>query len=363
MRVLHVIESLEFGGAEKIVVSLANGMVESHEVSVCCVKRIGELGAELDERVRVFCLDKGEGNDYLLPVRLARLLRRHRIDVVHTHSWGVFLEGGLAGLLARTPLVLHTVHGPYMEYPASFSSRLKIGLRHAVEWVVARRFHRIVTVSDDIRGYIEKSIHVAPGRLLTLHNGIPVASRPAERPPREAVTFMSVGRLAAVKNHPMMLRAFHDVARRHPDVRLVIVGDGPERSAIEREIERTRMADRVTVTGFRRDIDTVLAEADVFVLTSRYEGISVALLEAMRSGLPVIGTSVGGIPETVVDGKTGLLVGPEDHEGLVEAMSALATSPELRERMGAEGYDYFVGGFSRDAMLARYETLYIQGMG
>ena len=158
---------------------------------------------------------------------------------------------------------------------------------------------------------------------------------------------MSVGRLAAVKNHPMMLRAFHDVARRHPNVRLVIVGR--RTGAVGH-----REGDRADADGGPGDGDSGSGgtstrswrEADVFVLTSRYEGISVALLEAMRSGLPVIGTSVGGIPETVVDGKTGLLVGPEDHEGLVEAMSALATSPELRGRMGAEGYDYFVGGFS-----------------
>jgi glycosyltransferase involved in cell wall biosynthesis len=363
VRVLHIIESLEFGGAEKIVVSLANGMVGSHEVSICCVKRIGALGAELDERVQVLCLNKGEGNDYLLPVRLAWLLRQYRIDVVHTHSWAVFLEAGLAGLLARTPVVVHTVHGPYMEYSDSVSSRLKIGVRHALEWLVARQFYRIVTVSDDIRGYIERTVHIAAERLLTLHNGIPVVSRPPERPERETVTFVSVGRLAAVKNHQLMLRAFHAVSMRHTNVRLVIVGDGPERSAIESEIKQKQMEDKVAVLGFRRDVDMVLAEADVFVSTSRYEGISIALLEAMRCGLPAVCTSVGGMPETVVDGKTGFLVAPDEWESLAEAMSALASSRTLRERMGTEGYEFFVRDFSLNAMLSRYEQLYRQGIG
>jgi hypothetical protein len=159
-----------------------------------------------------------------------------------------------------------------MEYSDSVSSRLKIGVRHALEWLVARQFYRIVTVSDDIRGYIERTVHIAAERLLTLHNGIPVVSRPPERPEREAVTFVSVGRLAAVKNHQLMLRAFHAVNMRHANVRLVIVGDGPERSAIESEIKQKQMEEKVAVLGFRRDVDMVLAEADVFVSPSATRG-------------------------------------------------------------------------------------------
>ena len=112
MRILHIIESLEFGGAEKVVISLANSMAGTHEIAICCVKTIGALGPEVDRRINVLCLNKGEGNDYLLPFRLARIIRRDVYDVVHTHEWGVFLEGGLAGFLARTPVLIHTAHGP-----------------------------------------------------------------------------------------------------------------------------------------------------------------------------------------------------------------------------------------------------------
>ncbi len=363
MRVLHVIESLDFGGAEKVTVSLANSMAESHEVSICCIKRVGVLGAQLDKRIGVFCLNKGEGNDYLLPLRLARLIRKHAFDVVHTHNWAVFLEGGLAGLLAGTPVLLHTVHGPYADYPPTLGSRLKIALRHLIERWLARRFRSIVTVSDAIRGYIEKDIRIPANRLVTVHNGIPATTDACSpRPEQSRVTFMTVGRLAPIKNHAMMLRAFHEMAKTNPHVRLVIVGDGPERPALEAYVRQQRLEDRVTLPGFRDDIDALLPEADVFLLTSRYEGISIALLEAMRAGLPAIGTAVGGIPETIIDGKTGLLVAPDGLETLVKAMVRLVASKSLRDEMGKQGYDYFMKEFSLATMLARYQQLYTKAV-
>lgn len=359
LRILHVIESLDFGGAEKVAVSLANGMAESHDVTICCLKRVGVLGAQVSKRVRILCLDKGEGNDYLLPLRLARLIRKNAFDVVHTHNWAVFLEGGLAGLLAGTRVLLHTVHGPYADYPPSRLSRLKIAWRHALERRLARRFRRIVTVSDAIRAYIEKDIRIPPSRLATVHNGIPDTGHGfMQRPERPHVTFMAVGRLAPVKNHAMMLRAFHAVSGVYPNARLVIVGDGPERPALERYIRQQHLDDKVTLPGFRDDIDQLLRGADVFLLTSRYEGISIALLEAMRAGLPAIGTAVGGVPETIIDGKTGLLVAPDSQEALVKAMTTLADSKTLRDEMGRHGYDHFIKEFSLTTMLSRYEKLY-----
>ncbi|MCR4346529.1 MAG: glycosyltransferase [Sulfuricaulis sp.] len=359
MRILHIIESLDFGGAEKVTVSLANGMAASHDVTICCLKRVGVLGTQTDKRVRIVCLDKGEGNEYLLPLRLAGLIRKHGFDVVHTHNWAVFLEGGLAGLLAGTRILIHTVHGPYADYAPSRLSRFKIAVRHTLERRLARRFCRIATVSDAIRSYIEKDIRIPARHLITVHNGIPANNISfIQRPERPHVTFMTVGRLAPIKNHALMLRAFHTVSKGNPNVRLVIVGDGPERPALERFIRENGLDDKVTLPGFRDDIDLLLREADVFLLTSHYEGISIALLEAMRAGLPAIGTAVGGIPETIIDGKTGLLVAPDSQEDLVKAMLRLADSKTGRDDMGRQGYDYFIKEFSLATMLSRYEKLY-----
>lgn len=361
MRILHIIESLDFGGAEKVTVSLANALADSHDVAICCLKRVGALGTEVDGRIRVFCLDKGEGNDYRLPWRLARLIRKETFNVVHTHNWAVFLEGGLGGWLGGAPRLVHTVHGPYIDYPPSWRSRAKIALRHRLERGLARRFHRIVTVSDAIGGYVRQEIRLPAERLMTIHNGIPaVPANPAPRPERRQITFMTVGRLAAVKNHAMMLRAFQKLAASNAEARLIIVGDGPERSALEGFVHDQDMENRVQFRGFLNNVDELLREADVFVLTSRYEGISIALLEAMRAGLPAIGTAVGGVPETLLDGKTGILVPPEDDEALLRAMKRLAGSKPLRHEMGRSGYDYFMREFSLANMLERYRQLYVQ---
>jgi glycosyltransferase involved in cell wall biosynthesis len=359
VRILHVIESLEFGGAEKIVIGLANGMAAAHEVAVCCVKTVGALGPELDPRIRVFSLGKGEGNAPGLPLRLARAIRRERYDVVHTHNWGVFLEGTLAAILAGVPVRVHTVHGPYTAYGASALERAKRGLRHFLERRAARHVRRIAAVSDRIREYITGEIGVDPAAVVTLHNGIPVEGpAPAPRRGEGPAVFITVGRLAAIKNHDLMLRAFHRALQAGARARLVVVGDGPERGAIERYVSDHGLGDRVELVGFRSDVGALLAGADAFLLTSRYEGISVALLEAMRAGLPVIATNVGGIPETVRDGETGILVGPEDLEGAARAIAELAASAERRRELGRRGLEFLREEFSAARMTQRYLDLY-----
>ncbi len=359
MRILHVIESLEFGGAEKIVISLANGMAGAHEVAVCCVKVLGALSPELDPRIRAFSLGKGEGNDAGLPLRLARILRRERYDVVHTHNWGVFLEGTLAAILARVPVRVHTVHGPYTAHGPSVTARAKVALRHFLERRMARRVRRIAAVSDAIRDYIVRDIGVDARTVVTVHNGIPVEAVSVPRAVAGATaTFITVGRLAAIKDHATMVRGFHRALEAGATAHLTIVGDGPERGAIEDYLRLHGLESCVSLLGFRSDVSELLATSDVFLLTSRYEGISVALLEAMRAQLPVIATRVGGIPETVRDGITGLLVDPEDAAGLATAIGALAASATRRRELGARGRDFLLEEFSLARMIQRYLDLY-----
>jgi len=359
VRILQVIESLEFGGAEKVVVMLSNELVKSHDVCVCCLRTLGPLAKELDPRIRTFCLEKSEGNDYRLPFRLSRLLRTERIDVVNTHNWAVFLEAALAANIAHTPVRIHTVHGPYTDYPATWKGNLKRRLRHALEKWMARGFSRIVTVSDSIQPYLIGQIGIEPARITTIHNGI-AASRVAPRPQREPLTLMTVGRLVAIKNHALLLRAFARLVRQFPQSRLVIVGDGPLRPQLEQLIHDLDIGGHASILGFRSDIDELLCKADIFLLTSDYEGISIALLEAMRAALPVIATRVGGIPETVRDRETGLLVAPDDESALLEAMLQLVQTPDLQQRLGLAGRAFFEKEFSLEKMVSRTLSLYQQ---
>lgn len=357
MRLLHVIDSLEFGGAEKVLVALANGFASEHEVSICCISRVGPLASELDPRVKVMCMGRGAGNDYLLPWRLASHIRQAGYDVVHTHNWGVFLEGGIAAWLARTPVAVHTVHGPYAAHGPGWVQGVKRFVRHALERLVALHFRRVVAVSDAIRDYIPSTVGIAANKLATVRNGIVGGAVPAHRA-ADTVTFIAVGRLDAIKNHELMIDAFARVAKATPHARLTIVGDGPRRQAIDSHIDRLGLRARVDMLGFRTDVADLLARADVFLLSSRYEGISIALLEAMRAGLPVVATKVGGVPETVVAQRTGMLVESGDTEAFAQAMTALAKSPDQRRLLGAAAQDLQQREFSLDAMLSRYGAIY-----
>lgn len=365
MRIVHVIESLEFGGAEQVVLMLANAMAGSDDVTIVCVKRPGELAANAATGVRVVALGKGEGNDPLLPLRLARLLRACRAQVLHGHNWGIFLECGLAGWLARVPVRLHTIHGPYAPGAEGRRGRLKRALRQKLEHAVARLYHRLVPVSEAIRNYLVQDRGLHEDRVLIVHNGIALNGNPAPArvPDDDRLTFIAVGRLAPIKNHELMLNAFAAFARRDSRARLVIVGDGPTRAALERRTRELGMDDRVEFVGFRGDVADLLARADVFLVSSHYEGISVAVLEAMRARLPVIATRVGGMPEIIHDGREGVLVAPGDTTAMAAAMARLAASPSLRRAMGEAGFDLFGRKFSLENMLAGYRELYQQAAG
>lgn len=353
LHICHVIESLEFGGAEKVVVDLANASVADHDITVCCLKREGQLRADLAAQIPVICLHKTEGNDYRLPARLAAELRARKVDVVHTHNWGTFVEGTIAARLANAK-ALHSVHGSYAPVASGLVAHVKRRVRHAAERVVAHWCERIVTVSHSIARDIQHDMGLPADRIQTIHNGIALAAvvPPSKNP--AGVHFISVGRLVAVKNHAMMLRAF---AQLNDRAELTLVGDGPERRALERLAQELGIAARVRFLGFRQDIPLLLSQADVFLVSSHYEGISIAVLEAMRASLAVVATTVGGVPETVIDGKTGLLVAANDEAALAAAMQRMF-DPILRARLGGNGYEYLQREFSLDAMTDAYAVLY-----
>jgi glycosyltransferase involved in cell wall biosynthesis len=360
VRVLHLIESLEFGGAEKVVVTLANATAREHEVSVCCVRRRGDLAAELAPTVDVRCLERPEGNDWSLPRRLAALFRASRCDVVHSHNWSLFIETALGGGMAHVPALVHTIHGPYLDHGPGRTAALKRAVRHLLERRLAPRFRSIAAVSRAIARYAVEEVGLRPGQVTTVHNGIAdgVAPAPERREAGRPVTFIATGRLAPVKNHPLLLRAFAHVARELPETRLLLVGDGPQRAEIERLVDQLGVRGAVSLLGFRSDVGRLLASADAYVLSSRYEGISMALLEAMQSGLPAVATRVGGIPETVVDGETGLLVAPDDEPALRQAMLRLARDPDLRLALGSRARELQAREFSLAATTRRYLELY-----
>ena len=358
MKVLHVIESLEFGGAEAVVTDLALASSGTFGVAICCVKKAGALTCRLEGKVEVISLGKKEGNDAKVPLKLARLLRSGGFDVLHSHMWGVYLESAVAAKLAGVRLV-NTVHGLYPRYPDGTGARIRLAARHFLERRAAGWHHGIVPVSEALAKYVSDSIGLDPRRLQVIYNGI--APRVRVRAERAGNRFVTCGRLAEVKNHAMMLRAFARIANKHPEAGLRIIGDGPTRTDLEKLTATLGISRQVEFLGFRDDAVDLLEDCDCFLMSSDYEGISIAMLEAMRAALPVVATDVGGLREIVVEGRTGFLTPHGDDAKFAGAMERLLDSSRLRLEFGDAGAARQRQVFSLEAVMERYSKLYAGG--
>jgi sugar transferase (PEP-CTERM/EpsH1 system associated) len=371
--VAHLVSHLRGGGLEQCVVNLANHLADDGwRPYIFCLQRSGDLERKLRDGVTVRSLDKKPGNDFRLPWRLAALLKRDGIDVVHCHNWSTLLEGLLAARLAGVRAVVHTQHGLDYGFDAD-RSFLRDRTRLVLKRFASRGLGHVVAVSREVRDTIVTGWRVPEARVSVIHNGIepaPEPPTPDERAARRAelglspfdLVVGSVGALRPVKDYPMLLDAFARVRRELPGARLVLVGNGPSRADLEAQAQRLELGRAVHFCGWRSDASALLPLMDVFALSSRSEGISLAVLEAMAAGLPVVATRVGGNPEIVEDGVSGLLVPPSDPQAMAAALVALARDPRRRQTLGASGRARGAA-FSLPRMIERYEEMYASVLG
>jgi glycosyltransferase involved in cell wall biosynthesis len=175
-----------------------------------------------------------------------------------------------------------------------------------------------------------------------------------------SLILLHIGSFSPVKNHELLIEAFSRVEKQIPKIYLWLVGDGAERPKIEELVKDKQIIEKVRFLGIRDDIPNLLAQADIFVLCSNSEAFPVAILEAMASGLPVVATAVGGVPEAVINGKTGILVPPNNPEALADAIFQLASNEALRQQMGMNARQRVAGLFDVKRITREYERLYIE---
>jgi glycosyltransferase involved in cell wall biosynthesis/peptidoglycan/xylan/chitin deacetylase (PgdA/CDA1 family) len=350
--VAHVVLSLDPGGLERMVINLtgAQPIQSAIRTIVCCLDGEGALSPDMERcGGQMFTFHRKPGFDLDVVRRLSELLRRERVTVVHTHTLDAMLYGGLAGHLARVPRLVHTQHNRFLE-TASTGDRLQFRM-------AARLFHDIVAVSGDTRQVAVRA-GASRGKIVTIPNGVEVG--PAvrrDRGDRGPVVVGALARLSREKGLDHLVRAFAHVVRRAPGTRLRIAGDGPQRGELESLSRSLGLEHAVEFLGHRGDVADVLAGFDVFTLPSRSEGVPLALLEAMASGLPAVASRIGGVPE-VLDEASGMLVAPGDEEALANAIVALADDPVARCRRGAAARARVESEFTLDVMAERYRALY-----
>ncbi|WP_456371454.1 glycosyltransferase [Thermodesulfatator atlanticus] len=362
----HVAHALNPGGTERLVCELARAFKDKFEVIVVTLEEPGAWGLSLRaQNIPVYPLFREPGIDLNVIWDMCRIFKRHRVNIVHAHQYSPFFYAGLTKLFyPRVKLIFHE-HGRH--YPETvkplknFFNRL----------LLAPLANDIVAVSCEVRERLAKYEGLNPQKIKVIYNGIPMPARlaPEERKTlRKEFGFSeddfivaTVGRFDPIKNLPMLLKAIALARKKNKNIKGLLIGDGPEFSKLKNLAKDLGLENVVLFTGFRKDATRIVQLADVFVLSSFSEGTSLALLEAMACGLPAVVTAVGGNPEIVIDGITGVLVPSEDHVRLAAAFLLLAENPRLCEEMAKASRKRFEENFVFEKMVASFESLY-QGL-
>lgn len=368
--VLHLVYRFDTGGLENGVVNLINHMPgDAYRHAVVALTEVvpGFAARIRRDDVEYVSLHKPAGHGMKLYPRLARLFADWRPAVVHTRNLAA-LECQVPAAWAGVPARVHGEHGRDVDDPD--------GTRAKYQWMrrAYRPFvHRYVALSRDLAGYLERRVGVPPARIAQIYNGVDVARfapaaggrlAPPGSPFADPALFVvgTVGRMQTVKAQPLLARAFVRALELAPQLRgtlrLVLVGDGPLREEARALLDAGGATPLTWMPGERSDVPDVMRGLDGFVLPSLAEGISNTILEAMASGLPVLATAVGGNPELVVDGVTGLLVPAGDVDALAAGLVALASDRGRSAAMGTAGRARVQAQFSLQAMVDAYRSLY-----
>jgi glycosyltransferase involved in cell wall biosynthesis len=299
---------------------------------------------------------------------LIRLMREYRPHIVHTHTAKAGTLGRVAARLARVPVVVHTYHGHVFH---GYFSPAKTRFFLAVERWLARGTDRLLTVSENVRQELlnlgigtSERLRVMPlgldlDRFLSCEGSQGQLRAELGIDP-QALLVGIVARLVPIKRHECFLQAAAEVAQKHSGCQFLVVGDGERRVELEHLVRRLALDGRVRFLGWRQDLERIYADLDLVVLTSANEGSPVSLIEAMAAGKPVVATRVGGVPDLVEDGVTGLLVPPEAPAALAEAIEALLTDSERRRAFGQAGRERVYPAFSAKRLVGDIDQLYTE---
>lgn len=349
-RVCHLSMTLQTGGLERLLVDF--GRFHHRDRYHLRFVALDLLGPPADDLRRlgfeVDTLGFGVVSKLTLLRRLSRLLRDEQIDILHTHNTYAQFYGTIAARLAKVPVVINTQHG--RGCGDGWKNRLQFRLAN-------RRTQRIVGVSEDAARICRRQDPRSAGKIACIWNGIDLGRFPYHGP-AAVPTAIAVARLSPVKDFPTLLHGAALALRSVPEFRLRIVGDGPERRALETLAHELRIGHAVEFLGERSDVPELLRSAGFFVSSSKTEGISLTLLEAMAVGLPVLTTSVGGNPEIVHDGRTGRLVPPHDPRAIAEGIIGLCRDREQWTELGVQGRRRVEALFDVRGMIRQYESTY-----
>ncbi|MEN8136797.1 MAG: glycosyltransferase [Thermodesulfobacteriota bacterium] len=366
-RIAHLIYSRKIGGSEMVAAHVCSNLDRNRfDPMVLFMYRSSGAMPEVLSRLGVPChgFEMTRFSFLLRPFIVARVLSRLRIDILHVHHIPLYKRVSLGVKFSRVKGVVFTEHA---KYSISRSEKLQEACRRA-----AGQVKFFTTVSEDLKKYFVSELDIPDHTIQVILNGVdtkrftPVKEKTELRkilsPSCTGKILITVGRLTEAKDQVTLLRAVKLLVGKGIDLCLVLVGDGELRKLIEGTIRELDLGKHVYLLGNRTDVDNLLPHADLFVLSSRREGLPMVLLEAMSCRLPVVSTSVGGIPEVIRDGVNAFLVAPEDPEDLAQKIETMLAKPEMAEDIGTSNREMVAAEYSMAKTAEQYSQLYEQIM-
>ncbi len=360
--VVQCINSLDLGGAERLALTIAQ-QLDRHTFRsvICCMEERGALADEAERAgIEVHALRMQHTGKWSAFHRLCDLLRATQPGVIHSHNFKPFYYASLARLRGAASAHVHTRHGAFTR-------------EHRFEWryrLLRPWADSLVTVSEDGRRKLSHASGLPLGKISVLPNGVdttrfqPTTNKTFERTKlgllKDCPAIANVARLSPEKDLPTLLRAFAILLRSCPNAELWIIGDGSERPMLASLSVELGIAAKTRFLGARNDVADILRAADVFALSSISEGLSVALIEAAASGLPIVATDVGGNREIIDPPNAGLVVPPRDPQALAEAMQRLLRDTPMRAALGVAARSRAIAHFSLQSMIDSYSQLYLE---
>jgi glycosyltransferase involved in cell wall biosynthesis len=363
-RLMIITHDLALGGLQQVIVNICNTINRDiFTPSILCLRDLGDYLPEIEKLgIQIHLIPQKKGTDYFSFLKVAQILRREKIDIIHTHNTQPFMDGVVGGMLAGIKTIVHTDHA------RDFPDKRRYMF---AEWFLSHFVYKVVAVSEHTALNLQKFEKISPKKIRVVYNGIDggiqndaVIDKALKRKEigiAASGPVLGIGvRLSEQKGITYLLNAMPEIIRLFPEITLVIAGKGPLEKKLNEEALALNIQTHVLFTGMRLDIPELLKMFDCYVLPSLWEGLPMVLLEAMAAGCPIVATDVGGVSSILRSGENGILVKPANPRELAKAICTMLSDHALRTRCIKNGQRIFNDKFDSRVMTRSYEKLYLR---
>ena len=371
VKILYVIDGMEFGGGERVFTQIINGLpLDQYELFLASGPKESLYQAISQTPVQRYPIDFSNRFNPTILFHLVKIIKDHRIDIVHSQGARTDFYARIAGRISR---VQHNVCTIAMPVEGFDVSSIRKRIYRTIDCLTEKYVEKFITVSDFLNKMLIEKRGIPAAKVVRIYNGVelhryhPDAGRGKLKKelgiPEDVPLIGAVGRMVWQKGFEFLIKAAPAILQAFPGARFMIVGDGPLRGKLGALSEELRVKDNVIFAGFRSDIKDVLSAIDLLVVPSLLEGFPMVTLEAMAMAKPIIATKIDGITEQITDGENGILVPPKDHNALSKAILRLIQDKELSKKLGMSARKKVEQEFSVEKMVAETEKVYLSLLG